>query len=90
MIAAQNGHLNVVRALCEKDRTLVNPDNIVAVDVLYIAAQEGHLEMVKYLIEDFDFINSKFALTSTAIEREQVHYHKNVHRMFLVNYQLIL
>ena len=49
-IAAENGHLDVVRHLVEvgadKDQA-----NIQGATPLYIAAQKGHLDVVRHLVE---------------------------------------
>ncbi len=49
-IAAQNGHLDVVKYLVKKGAD-VNKADKYGVNPLYIDAQNGHLDVVKYLVK---------------------------------------
>ena len=50
-MAAQNGHLEVVRFLVESGANKDQGTTDDGVTPLYIAAQNGHLEVVRFLVE---------------------------------------
>ena len=50
---AQEGHLSVVKHLCEKLR-VKNPGDVHNHTPLHLAASYGHLDIVKYLVQFLD------------------------------------
>ena len=65
-IAAQEGHLKVVRFLVEsganQDQGMADP----GITPLYIAAQNGHLEVVRFLVESGANIDQVWTDTGAA------------------------
>jgi ankyrin repeat protein len=52
LVAAQKGHLAVVKFLVEEGKASVDQATNDDATPLFIAAQEGHLDVVKYLVEE--------------------------------------
>ena len=69
MLAAQNGHLEIVRALLEKGAKINQYENSnTYYTALMLAAEKGHLEIVKYLLEKGAKINKKGDIDYAATE----------------------
>lgn len=68
IIAAENGHLDLVRLLIDMGKADVNSDDNAGNTALHLAAQEGHEDIVRFLIERGADVNRKNESGQTPLE----------------------